>query len=140
MSELTDKLLRVATRTGEVIDEVTQAVAPGYALRRSAARSALEVQASYKGASRGKRMRNFKGQNKSVNTETRRSLSLLRARSRELIENNEHAKRGIELIARNTVGSGIIPTARGDEETETWLKQTCDRTLLDPRDKLTLYA
>lgn len=140
MSELTDKLLRAATRTGEVIDEVTQAVAPGYALRRSAARSALEVQASYKGASRGKRMKGFRGQHRSVNTETRRSLATLRARSRELAENSDHAARGIEVIARNTVGNGIIPTARGDEQTELWLKQMCDRASLDPRGRLTLYA
>lgn len=140
MSDLADSIRRAASRAGEVIDDVTQAVAPQYALRRSAARTALEVQASYKGASRGKRMKGFRGQHRSVNTETRRSLSTLRARSRELAENNDHVHRGIEVITRNTVGNGIIPTARGDEETEQWLKQMCDRASLDPRGRLTLYG
>lgn len=61
----------------------------------------------FEGASKSKRMRNWKTESTSANSAIYGSLETLRNRSRDLRRNNPFAARGIQAIATNTVGKGI---------------------------------
>lgn len=94
------------------LDRLLVEVAPGLALRRARARYVYGVisnaRAEYEGASKGRRMENWRAKATSANTETRRQLSILRDRSRDLVRNNAYASRAVSVIANNTVGAGIL--------------------------------
>jgi len=61
----------------------------------------------YEGASKSKRMRNWRTDSTSANSAIYGSLETLRNRSRDLKRNNPFAARGLQAIATNTVGKGI---------------------------------
>jgi lambda family phage portal protein len=63
----------------------------------------------YEGATKGRRAKNWFTQSFSANSELRFDLVTLRNRSRDLCRNNPYAKRAVQAIANNTVGSGIRP-------------------------------
>jgi len=112
-------------------------VAPRTALKRAAAHRALGMvtsKRSYDGASKGRRMKNWRAPQTSANAEIGGAIQTLRARSRDLIRNDGWAKRGVEIIAECAVGGGIIPKpATGDDRLDReiaaafaeWM-ETCD--------------
>lgn len=61
----------------------------------------------FEGASKSKRMKNWRTESTSANSAAYASLEILRNRSRDLRRNNPFAARGIQAIATNTVGKGI---------------------------------
>lgn len=62
---------------------------------------------SYEGASKNKRLRNWKTDNSSANSTIFGNLETLRDRARYLRRNNPFAARGLQAISSNTVGRGI---------------------------------
>ena len=58
----------------------------------------------YLAASKGRLYMDFKGSNKSADSEIRWSLRDLRNRSRDLERNNEYARRYLQLLQTNIVG------------------------------------
>lgn len=62
---------------------------------------------SYEGASRKKRLKNWRASRTSQNAETSYSLDVLRSRSRDLVRNNPLAFKGVNVIASNVVGHGV---------------------------------
>lgn len=85
-------------------------VAPRAALKRKQAHAALAVtKRSYDGASKGRRMKNWRAPSTSANAEISAAAQTLRARSRDLVRNDGWAKRGVEIMAECAVGGGIIP-------------------------------
>ena len=86
-------------------------VAPRAALKRAAARKALDAveKRNYDGASKGRRMKNWRAPQTSSNAEIGAAIQTLRGRSRDLVRNDGWAKRGVEIIAECAIGGGIIP-------------------------------
>jgi len=95
-----------------ILDRIISAVAPEAAYRRLQYRKALEVfnTRRYDAASGGRRTSQWIAQSTSANSEIQNALSFLRNRSRDLVRNNGYAKKAVNEIANNIVGTGIIPT------------------------------
>lgn len=134
------KIVRRAEAVGDVVDAVAAAVSPGWAEKRNAARRRSEILASYEAGSKRRRVSKWRGEAKSVNTESRRSLRTLRYRSRDMVENSYWARRGVSVLQRNVVGNGIRPTAKDSPEIDRLISLLCDRPLLDVRGRDTFYA
>jgi lambda family phage portal protein len=85
-------------------------VAPRAAVKRAQAQAALGLtKRSYDGASKGRRMKNWRAKSTSANAEIAGAAQTLRARSRDLVRNDGWAKRAVEIMAECSVGGGIIP-------------------------------
>lgn len=72
----------------------------------------------YAGSSVGRLSADWNALNTSADSEILTSLRLLRARSRELVRDNEYAKNAIRIVQNNVVGTGIglqatVTNARG---------------------------
>lgn len=90
----------------------------------------------YEGASSGRRTDGWQSSGVSANAEINFALRKLRERSRELTRNNSYAKKGIQVIANNTIGTGILPSISGTNKTtekrikslwKSWAEKTkCD--------------
>lgn len=80
-------------------------VSPKVALRRASARSALM---HYDAASRGRRGQSWHP-TASDGDAAARQRDRLSFVSRDLVRNNPYAQRGVQVIANNVVGDGIIP-------------------------------
>jgi lambda family phage portal protein len=109
---------------------------------RKAARVLL---GSYEGASKRRRADHWRAPASGPNTAMQYDLPTLRARSRDLVRNHWAASRGVSVIAHNTVGAGIIPTAKRSDGThaddiERALVGWADTTHCDAMGRLTLYG
>lgn len=122
------------------LNNVIAGIAPGYAAKRELNRLRLnflkEQGRKYEAASKGRRTTNWVTQSKSANHIIRESLPILRERSRQLFMDNAYAKRAIQIISSNTVGTGIRPSpqfagkAQADKMKALWKywaeKKRCD--------------
>jgi len=63
----------------------------------------------YNAAASGRRTDGWQAYGTSANSELTNALHKLRDRSRDLVRNNPYAKRAMEIVANNTVGTGIRP-------------------------------
>lgn len=84
------------------------------ALRRAQARFALQGYRDletrrFEAGSRGRRTSGWFAPDSSANSEVGPALSILRARSRDLVRNNAFAKSAVEVIESETIGTGIVP-------------------------------
>ncbi len=68
----------------------------------------------YEGAATGRRTDGWLTSGTSANAEVGPALQKLRARSRDLVRNNPYAARGIQAIASNVIGTGIVLQAGGE--------------------------
>ena len=100
---------------------------------------AAGVKASYEAGSRRKRLSGWTATGGSINAETKKSLPLIRRRSRDLVANHWAATRAKSVIQKNVIGGGIRPTSK-NEQMEDLLKGLCNGTELDPRRRKTMYA
>lgn len=96
------------------LDSAIGYVSPRAGARRMAARMAFDFanasQRRYDAAGHGRRVADWKVGTNSANRELEMSLQRLIARSRDLDRNNPYAKRAVERIADNVIGTGIRPT------------------------------
>lgn len=102
-------------------------VSPETGLRRLRARAALEVVRSYDAGKNTRRTSGWRSTGGSANSETVPSLATVRNRSRELVRNNPHALRAINILAAKSIGTGI--RARWDKGAQAaWkeFEETCD--------------
>lgn len=101
------------------IDKIIGAISPEAQLKRERAKAQLtilnEEVRKYEGAARGRRTNGWSTSNQSINVENYFGLDVLRSRSRDLVRNNPWARNAVEIIATNTVGSGIRPAIRGKD-------------------------
>jgi lambda family phage portal protein len=88
------------------LDRAIAVVSPSWAFKRVQYRSAL---AMFDAGSRGKRTKNWRTNNASINADTRRGLDLLRSRARDLAQNNGYAAAAHRELPANIVGAGIMP-------------------------------
>ena len=121
------------------LDRVISYVLPKSGAARAKSRHVIEVmesRAGYDAAGFGRRNTWVRGADSSQNAENRRSLTILRARSRETARNNVYAVSAIDTRVTATVGEGIIPIAKhsnprkaklANELMQEWAKSTwCD--------------
>lgn len=92
-----------------VIDQIVGFFNPKAGLQRQRYRMATEMLRGFEAASRGRRLGNWKAGGQSANEENKGSIKVLRERSRDLYRNNPYARRAIEGLANNLVGTGIRP-------------------------------
>lgn len=124
-------------------DRVALKVAPRWALDRIRARAAASLFARhYEAASAGRRTANWPRGNSDANTAAGAALSTLRALSRDLRRNNPWARRGVQVVANNTVGWGIVPKASGgaNEALAAAWRTWADTTQCDADGRLTFYG
>jgi lambda family phage portal protein len=97
------------------LDNIIRLVSPKAALQREQYRRALDMVRKYDAASLGRRTDGWHATGTDANQEIRGSLHRLVDRSRELGRNNPYAKKAINVIANNTIGTGIraTPIAEG---------------------------
>lgn len=120
-----------------LIDRVAGFVSPTWALDRLKARAAAEQLEAvvaevesirgFEGAALGRRTSNWRTAPSGANAETRTALRLLRDRSRDLVRNNPYAKKAVQVIGSNVVGTGIkaaadLPTGRAKPLNAAWNK------------------
>lgn len=92
------------------LDKIIAWINPEAGLKRARNRTAMELLRSYEAAQSGRRNENWKATGADANTESRAVISTLRNRSREQVRNNVYARRTVQSISTNVVGTGIIPT------------------------------
>ncbi len=103
-----------------VLERAIEAVAPGWALRRSYARMGMEHARSYDAAKMGRRTAGWKATGGSASSELSQGLARIRNRSRDIIRNNEYAKRAVAVFGSNVVGYGITITPEDQNERAAW--------------------
>ncbi len=90
-------------------------VSPRWQLSRTRSRVALDVLARYyEAADISRRTQGWKRPSGDPNAPTGLSLSRLRDTARHLVRNNGHAQSAIETIVDDTVGWGLLPSAKHD--------------------------
>lgn len=92
------------------LDKFISWINPEAGLKRVRNRTAIELLRSYEAAQATRRTDNWKATGSDANTESRPVLSTLRNRSREQVRNNVYARRTVQAISTNVVGTGILPT------------------------------
>jgi lambda family phage portal protein len=101
----------VIERTQRLLDDVIGIISPHSAIVRKRARFALDQLRKYEGASKGRRLGGWVTPTSGPNDSIGNAVPTLRARSRDLIRNNPHAAKALNVIVNNTIGTGIVPQA-----------------------------
>lgn len=78
----------------------------------------------YKGASSGRRLKNWLPSHRDANALLIGNLDMLRARSRDLERENPWAAGGLDRFVANAVGTGIAPMHPDPEIRKAWLRWT----------------
>lgn len=95
------------------LDRFLISIAPSWGQRRIEARARVQFMARhYEAAHVGRRTSGWHRSASDANTAATSALTSLRELSRDLRRNNGWARRGIEVIANNTVSWGIMPRSR----------------------------
>ncbi len=128
-----------------LLERTIQLLMPRYALERkkNIIKSDL-LSRTYLAASHSPRMQHWLTDNSSINTDTYKSLDLLRARSRDLVKNDGYATRAISAIQTNAVGTGITADITRFGETDNQIQELwnnfADSTECDAEGKLNFYG
>jgi lambda family phage portal protein len=109
-----------ATAPTSRIERVIERVSPSWALRRSIARMGLEYARSYDAAKSGRRTSGWVATGGSANSELSEAMARIRNRARDVVRNNEYAKRATAVFAANVVGYGITVTPDNAREATAW--------------------
>ena len=123
MSALRTKIIRGAQRAAGVIDDVASIVSPTWAARREYVRQARKVRARYDGGTSGRRAENWLSGHGSANAQIAPFVRVLRSRARDLVRNNEYARRAKTVYQSNVIGTGIKPVYKENEELSRLLRQ-----------------
>lgn len=120
------------------LDKIIEFLSPEWAARREQTRTLIEahrearsVRAGYEGATQGRRAEHWSVSSRSPTAETQSALSLLRDRARDLVRNNCHAERAVDVYVNNCIGTGIRPSIPGDQQLEERLKVWASETDAD---------
>lgn len=98
------------------LDKLIGFFSPKSQLKRAGYRTALDSnKRAYEAAGKGRRVKNWKTSGASANGETELSIKSLRDRSRDLVRNNPYAKKAVNVLTTNVIGSGLQPTPTGSK-------------------------
>ena len=92
------------------LDRIISWINPEAGLKRARNRVAEQMLRSYEAAQKTRRTENWKSTGADANRESLPVLATLRNRSREQVRNNVYARRTVQGISINVVGTGIVPT------------------------------
>ncbi len=92
------------------LDRIISWINPEAGFKRARHRVATEALRAYDAASKSRRTNNWKATGADANSEAFPALTTLRNRSRDQVRNNVYARRTVQAISTNTVGTGILPT------------------------------
>ena len=100
------------------LDRVVAAISPMAGVRRGQARMALDVLRKYEAAEVSRRTTGWKAASTSANVEIEASIDRVRARSSQMVRDNEYAKAAIRALTTHIVGTGItvIPKLKAERE------------------------
>ena len=108
-----------------ILNRIAGFVSPAWGLSRLRAQIALDnvngllgQARKFEAAGLGRRTDGWRTTSAGANAENRPALRLLRDRSRDLVRNNPFAKRAVQILGTNVVGSGIIPATVGKAKTD----------------------
>lgn len=93
-------------------DRFLMNVAPKWAMNRVRAKLAVR---NYEAASTGNRTSGWNRNSGDANAVLGRNITEIRMHARDLVRNNAWARRGVSVIANNTVGWGIVPKPVTDD-------------------------
>lgn len=106
-----------------LLDRALLAIAPGIANKRMVAQrsyfansAALGHLRKYEAAKSGRRTEGWNRPGTSANVETTTSFSGLSAGARQMVRDNGHAANAINVLANNTIGTGIRPGFQTDSD------------------------
>lgn len=125
-----------------LLDRAIATVSPGWAYRRLQYRNAMAL---FDGASKGRRTKHWHTANTSIQADTRKGLALLRARSRDLGQNNAYAAAAHRELPANIIGEGItphvdLPTPEERATAEQLAKAWFDSTACDFYGQMNFYG
>lgn len=118
---------------------------PSIALKRQQALLHAQHLRSYDAAARGRRTDSWRVTGASANTEIGAAAATLRNRSRELSRNNPFAKKAVQSISNNTIGTGIRAKITARSKTnkqrvhDAWIAWS-DKTACDADNRKTFYG
>lgn len=94
------------------LERTISTISPSWAASRAANRVRLNlITRSYDAADQGRSREGWQTFSEtSGNSETRFVIRVLRERSRDLVRNNPYAKKAIQVLTTNTIGTGIKPS------------------------------
>jgi len=101
-------------------ERAIEALSPSWALRRSLARIGLEYARSYDAAKSGRRTSGWTVTGGSASAELGSGLARIRNRGRDMVRNNEYAKRAASVYAGNVVSFGISIKPAHERERAEW--------------------
>lgn len=132
-------------RSRNIITDLISVVSPKRAFQRQRFQTATQALRKYEAASHTRRTAGWKTTSASATEEAKGALTTLRNRSRDLYRNNPYAKRAIEALADNLVGSGIRPapvaaSKQGDKRIKKLWADWANKTWCDFDGKFNLYG
>lgn len=98
---------------GSLWDRVLASIAPAWGLKRMRARAAMGLLARHYEAAGTSRRTNWYRSSSDANAAAAPSRTILRELSRDMRRNNPIARRAIQAVVNNTIGSGIVPRVLG---------------------------
>lgn len=125
-----------------LLDRAIAQVSPRWGWKRMQFRQALAL---YEGASRGRRTKGWRTPDTSIQADTRRGLALLRARSRDLAQNNAYAAAAHRELPANIIADGItphiaLPTPEARADGEALAKEWFDEVICDVDASMNFYG
>lgn len=103
-----------------VLDRAIEIFSPSTAVRRAQARMALEMARGYDAAQVGRRTSGWRAGGGSATAEIAPGLERMRNRCRDMVRNNEYAAKALDSLVADTVGTGIIAKAPGQQVWDDW--------------------
>jgi lambda family phage portal protein len=104
-----------------MLEAALRAIAPRWALQRAQSRAALQaldgIRQRYEGGRVTRRTKDWMPQDATPEVLISADLSMLRARSRDLVRNNPYASAGLDIAVAYQVGTGIVPQSRTRDAT-----------------------
>lgn len=127
-----------------LLDNTIRFFSPETALKREAAKLALnelEKRSNYDAAKGGRRLKNWKATDAGPTLTIGNSLEVLRNRSRDLSRNNPWAKKAVNVLKTNVVGTGIRANIESKNKrlADAW-RMWADTKQCDFEGRKTLYA
>lgn len=128
--------------TPTLLDRAIAQVSPKWGFKRLQFRQAINL---FEGASRGRRTKGWRTPDTSIQADTRRGLALLRARARDLAQNNPYAAAAHRELPANIIADGITPhvdlkTPEERAPAEALVKGWFDTTACDFDGRLNFYG
>jgi lambda family phage portal protein len=127
------------------LDKIIEIFSPSWASKRQLARLSMDHARKYDGAAYSRRTSGWYSPSTSSTAEVETAAITLRDRMRELVRNNPWASKAINVIVSNTIGTGIMMSAksknaRGNEAAMRLWRSWAETTDCDASRRHNLYG